>query len=177
MQHKNLSGARAIVWDLVATKPNHSGGRDLRSARKENSQVKHRQRGATIPKQTHTHTHNRKGESTGSAEPQWTLGTQGCEDAWWTTSTAARGTCSEREGRTCKARPLCHTEGNFLHRKMVSAKGRIQKDPSPKNGPFRVSPGNHRGRMWARGHTSAPHLLFLAATHCPLPSGAARGRP
>lgn len=57
MQHKNLSGARAIVWDLVATKPNHSGGRDLCSARKENSQVKHRQRGATIPKQTHTHTH------------------------------------------------------------------------------------------------------------------------
>lgn len=57
MQHKNLSGARAIVWDLVATKPNHSGGRDLRSARKENSQIKRRQRGAMIPKQTHTHTH------------------------------------------------------------------------------------------------------------------------
>lgn len=28
MQHKNLSGASAIVWDLVATKPNHSGGHD-----------------------------------------------------------------------------------------------------------------------------------------------------
>ena len=57
MQHKNLSGARAIVWDLVATKPNHSGGRDLRSARKENSDKAPPARGHDPKANTHTHTH------------------------------------------------------------------------------------------------------------------------